>query len=87
MSVAPTAAECGPAPARYFFSIRYGDRLLSDREGIEFAEEADVGRCARYLATQLRSDRALQGISLAGCAVEVTDRRGDHVLTAFVATA
>lgn len=72
--------------ARYFFSIRYRDRLLPDHEGVELPPETDLESCARFLATRLRNDEAMADVELAGCAVEVTDRRGRLLLTVFVPT-
>ena len=79
--------EPRPALARYFFSIRYRDRVLPDREGVELASGADIRQCALYLADRLRNDGALAEVHLDGCAVEVSDGRGDHVLTVFLPTA
>ena len=70
--------------ARYFFSIRYRDRLFPDQEGIDLPAGSDLEACARYLADRLRNDRALAEIPLAGCAVEVTDRQDRLLLTVFL---
>lgn len=72
--------------ARYFFSIRYRDRLLPDHEGVDLTPDADIESCARFLAQRLRNDDAMADVELTGCAVEVTDRRGRLLLTVFVPT-
>ena len=67
--------------ARYFFSLRHGDRLVQDREGVELPPGSDLETCARFLATRLRNDDGLSDVGLAGSAVEVSDSGGHILLT------
>ena len=66
---------------RYFFSIRYRDRVLPDAEGIELGSDVDLEQCALYLADRLQGDDALVEVQFAGCVVEVADTRGSVLLS------
>ena len=70
--------------ARFFFSVRFRDRLLPDREGVQLGAGTDLDVCARYLADRLAGDPGLAGVRLDGCAVEVSDARGDVLIIAFL---
>ncbi|TDR89129.1 DUF6894 family protein [Enterovirga rhinocerotis] len=65
--------------ARYFFSIRSGDRLIPDQEGIDLPASADLDACAVYLARKLRQDLGLPESDLGNLTVEVTDTGGELV--------
>jgi hypothetical protein len=75
------------AGTRYFFSIRFRQRLLLDREGIQLPPGADLLACARYLADKLGGEGSLGRAELAECTVEVTDRFGTLLVREAVSPA
>lgn len=72
--------------ARYFFSIRYRDRSVPDREGVELEDGVDLGQCALYLASRLRADTAITEAQFPGCMIEVSNGRGELLLQVPVPT-
>lgn len=75
------------APARFFFSIRYRDRLLPDQEGVELPANTNLDACARYLADRFCADSALPAQDLEACSVEVTDSGGTLLVAVPVSDA
>ena len=65
---------------RYFFSIRYRERSLPDREGVELGDGVDLGKCALYLAARLRADTEVTEVQFPGCTIEVSDARGNVLI-------
>ncbi len=66
--------------ARYFFSLSYRDKTLPDREGVELQDDVDLGTCALYLASRLRTDTAIPEFQFPGCTIEVANARGEVLL-------
>ena len=66
---------------RYFFSISYRDKSVPDSEGVELPADVDLRRCAMYLAAKLRADTAIPAVQFPDCIIEVSNARGDLLLS------
>jgi hypothetical protein len=66
---------------RYFFSVRYRERVLPDRDGVELGSDVDLRSCASYLARRLQAEGGITELQFPGCVVEVADAGGKVLLS------